>query len=109
MPFLEYALLALLGSAGAAGPGEAPNGPSTRILTADTVSQPSGGTGFVGQKKPRYHEKVTKTGRRHRRHRRGHRPKLAADSGKKATNSKSSGLGTALCGPVKTKTNGSIG
>jgi hypothetical protein len=48
MAFLEYMLLALLGSAGTFSPGEAP----ARTFTADAVTQPGGGTeGLLGQKK----------------------------------------------------------
>ena len=52
MPFLEYILLALLGTAGAATPG----GPVTDTFTADALTQPSGGTeGLLGQN--RHHKK----------------------------------------------------
>ena len=44
MPFVEYMLLAILGSAGAAAPGATPGGPSTRTFTADAITQPIGGT-----------------------------------------------------------------
>jgi hypothetical protein len=91
MPFLEYMLLALLGSAGAATPSEAP----TRTFTADAVTQPSGGTedllaqatgGSPGKqagtgRKGRHHAEA----RRH--HRRGHRHPKVYESGKKATKS----------------------
>jgi hypothetical protein len=50
MPFLEYALLVLIGSAGAATPGETPNGKLMRTITADAVIQPTGTTeGLVTQ------------------------------------------------------------
>jgi hypothetical protein len=72
MPFLEYVLLALLGSAG----GATPAGTPARTLTADAVTQPSGSTeGLFGQvlkgkvhgaarRRPRGHKrsKVTGTG-----------------------------------------------
>jgi hypothetical protein len=82
MPFLEYALLALIGSAGAATPGETPRGPSTRTLTADAITQPSGTTeGLLAQATGGSTDKQAGTGRKGRRHlearrkhyRKGHR------------------------------------
>ena len=69
MPFIEYMLLAILGSAPATG------GTSASTFTADAVSQPSGGTagdpmGLFGQKKPTTGKKPlehSKTSRRHHR------------------------------------------
>jgi hypothetical protein len=56
MPFFKYILAALLGSNVIAAPGAAPEGPSTRALTADAITQPGGGTeGLVGQN--RHHKK----------------------------------------------------
>jgi hypothetical protein len=65
MPIIEYMLLALLGSAGAATPGGTPGGPFTRTFTADSVTQPSGGTeGLLGEadtgRKGRRHLKATR-------------------------------------------------
>jgi hypothetical protein len=42
MAFVEYILLAVLGSTGAAASG-APSSPSIRTLDADAIAQPSGG------------------------------------------------------------------
>ena len=89
MAFLEYMLLALLGSASAT-PGVASGTPSTRTFTADAVTQPSGGTeGLLGQKKPG-EDKEAGTGRKgrshaRRHHRKGHRHGKVYESGKKAT------------------------
>jgi hypothetical protein len=88
MPFLEYVLIALLGSAGAAVPGGTPGGASTRILTADIVTQPGGGTeGLPGQATGGSSDKQAGTGRkgRHRTHYRRGKGHRAFDSGKKAT------------------------
>jgi hypothetical protein len=72
MPFLEYMLLALLGSAGTG-----PAGTPTRTFTADAVTQPSGGTEGLGQKKPGEGKEAGtgRKGRSHarRHHRRGHK------------------------------------
>jgi len=87
MPFIEYMLLAILGSA----PGAVPGGTAARTITADSVTQPSGGTvgdlndgiGFIGQqpgdktgtaktpgtsKKPLVHARSTQHRGRGRRH-----------------------------------------
>ena len=87
MPFFEYMLLAVLGSAPAAIPGGTP----ARTITADSVTQPSGGTvsdlsagiAFVGQDtggdkgsskvKPETGKKPLEHARSARHHRRGHR------------------------------------
>ena len=42
MAFVEYVLLALLGST-AAGPGVAPGGSPVRTFAADSIAQPAGG------------------------------------------------------------------
>ena len=104
MPFLEYMLLAFLGSAPATVVGGTPSGPATtRTITADAITQPGGrtagdlsaGLAFVGQatggstdsrksgtgKKPLEHTRS----RRH--HRRSHSHKGAIESGKKVTKS----------------------
>lgn len=80
MQFLEYMLLALLGSAGAATPGGTPGSPSMRTIPADAVSQPSGGTGELpGQATGGSSDKQAGTGRKGVRHaarkhyRKGHR------------------------------------
>jgi hypothetical protein len=93
MPFVEYMLLALLGS-GAAIPGETPGGPSPRTFTADAVTQPSGGIeGLLGQATGGSPGKQAGTGRKGRvhtsarHHRRGHRRGKVYESGKKATKS----------------------
>ena len=81
MPLVEYVLLAILGSAGAAIPGGAPGTP--RTFGADAVVQPSGGTG-LGQTgggstdtttppKTAVGKKATKTHTSRRHHRRGHK------------------------------------
>ena len=93
MAFLEYMLVALLGSAGAAAPGGTPGEPSTRTFTADAVTQPSGGTeGLLGQATGGSTDKQAGTGRKgrvhleaRRHHRRGHRHGKVITSGKKAT------------------------
>jgi hypothetical protein len=93
MAFLEYMLLALLGSAGVAAPGATSGVPLTRTFTADAVTQPSGGAeGLLGQATGGSTDKQAGTGRkgRHhlearRRHRRGHRHGKVYESGKKAT------------------------
>ena len=43
MAFVEYLLLAVLGSTGAAASGGTPSSPSTRTFDADAIAQPSGG------------------------------------------------------------------
>ena len=89
MPFLEYMLLAFLGSApatvvGGTSPAAAP----ARTITADAISQPGGGTAgdlnaglaFVGQdtggstdrRKPETGKKPLEHTRSARHHRRGH-------------------------------------
>jgi len=103
MPFVEYILLAFLGSAPATIAGRASSGTaSTRIITADAVSQPGGGTAgdlnagvaLVGQagggstdsKRPTTGKKPLEHTRSRRHHRRGHAHQGgAATSGKKAT------------------------
>jgi hypothetical protein len=93
MPFFKYVLLAILGSAGAAAPAVTPGEPSPRTLTAEAITQPTGGTeGLFGQATGGSPGKQAGTGRKgrvHTRSRRGHRrhhrtdkdPKL--DTGKK--------------------------
>jgi hypothetical protein len=89
MPVFEYVLVALLGAAGATSP-EMPGGPSMRTLTADIVTQPSGGTeGLLGQAtsgSPSRHADTGRKGRRHvearRRHRR-HKHRRVNTTGKK--------------------------
>jgi hypothetical protein len=49
MAFVEYILLALLGSTGAAAPGGTPSSPSIRTLGAEAIVQPSGGSGLSEQ------------------------------------------------------------
>jgi hypothetical protein len=67
MPVFEYVLLALLGAAGAATPAETPSGPSLRTLTADIVTQPSGGVeGLFGQNTGGSTDKHAGTGRKGR-------------------------------------------
>jgi hypothetical protein len=91
MALLEYMLLALLGSAGAATPG----GPVTRTFTADSVTQPSGGTecegiGLVGQVIKGSRENVDKKGRHQveaRRRRRAHKQRKVTDSPSKVSSS----------------------
>ena len=73
MPFLEYMLLALLGTASAT-PGATPS----RAFTADAVTQPGGGTeGVLGQAGGGTTGKAGtgRKGRSHarRHHRRGHK------------------------------------
>ena len=103
MAFLEYMLLALLGTAGAATPG-----PVTRTFTADAVTQPGGGTeGVLVQATGGSPGKQAGTGRKGRHHvaarrhglpsdyneasrrhtRKGHRRGKVYESGKKATKS----------------------
>jgi hypothetical protein len=79
MPFFEYVLVALLGSAGAAVPAVTPGDASMRTLTADIVTQPSGGTeGLLGGSadKSRKHYRRGTGNRKHyhRRHRHGLNP-----------------------------------
>jgi hypothetical protein len=92
MSFFKYALVALLGSAGAATPGATPGSPSMRTVPADAVSQPSGGTGeSLGQATGGSTDKHAGTGRkgrshleaRRRHHRRGHRHSKLTSGGKK--------------------------
>ena len=91
MPFLEYMLLAILGSAPAAIPGGTP----ARTITADSITQPGGGTigdlnagiGLLGQatggstgastgKKPTTGKKPLEHTRSARHHRRTHKGKI---------------------------------
>ena len=70
MPFIEYMLLAILGS------GPATGGTVARTITADAVSQPSGGaagdpTGLFGQKKPTTGKKPLEHAKTSRAHHRG--------------------------------------
>ena len=48
MAFVEYVLLAVLGSTGAAASGGTPSSPSTRTFDADAIAQPSGGAADEG-------------------------------------------------------------
>ena len=87
MPIIEYMLLALLGSASAATPAGTPAGPLTRTLTADAVTQPSGGTeDLLGQAtggSPGKQAGPGKKGRHveaRRHHRRGHRRTMSQSS-----------------------------
>jgi hypothetical protein len=91
MPFFKYVLLAILGSAGAT-PGGTAGSPLTRTLSADAVTQPSGGTeSLLGQATGGSTDKQAGTGRkgRHhvearRQHRKGHRhDKVLTTGGKK--------------------------
>ena len=69
MPIIEYMLLALLGTAGAAAPGGIPSRLSTRTLDVDVVTQPKGGTaGLPGQDTGGDKDKQAGTGRRDRSH-----------------------------------------
>jgi len=52
MAYLEYILLALLGSTGAAAPAGTPGGESTPILNSDAITQPNGAVSGYSQKKP---------------------------------------------------------
>ena len=76
MPVFEYVLVAFLGAAGATS-AETPGGSSMRTLTADIVTQPSGGTeGLLGQATSGSPGRQAGTGRKGRRHveaRRRHR------------------------------------
>jgi hypothetical protein len=90
MAFIEYVLVALLGSAGAAAPAATPGGgASTPVFNADSIAQPDGGVGGgYFQKKPGKeprHDSEVKTS--HRRHHKGrhHRHPRSLESGKKAT------------------------
>ena len=92
MQFLEYMLLALLGSAGAATPGGTPGSPSMRTIPADAVSQPSGGTGELpGQATGGSTDKQAGTGRKGVRHaarkhyKNRHRHSKLTTGGKKGT------------------------
>ena len=80
MAFLEYMLLALLGTAGAATPGGTP----ARTFTADAVTQPSGGTEVLltQDTPPKKSSRHREARRRHRGHRHG-----KDLTGKKATKS----------------------
>lgn len=49
MAFIEYLLLVVLGSVGAAVPGGTARNPPTRILDSDTIVQPSGGAADEGR------------------------------------------------------------
>jgi hypothetical protein len=93
MPFIEYMLVALLGS-GAAIAGETSSSPSPQTFNADAVTQPSGGTeGLLAQATGGSPGKQAGTGRKGRvhtstrHHRRGHRRGKVYESGKKATKS----------------------
>ena len=74
MAFLEYMLLALLGSASAT-----PAGTLARTFTAEAITQPAGGAegvvGQVGGGTPGKHAGTGRKGRSHARrtHRRGHK------------------------------------
>jgi hypothetical protein len=91
MALLEYILVALLGSTGAAAPGGTRDGGSAPTFNAESIVQPNGGVaGEYFQKKPGKDEGTTPPAKSHARrrhhrthHRRGHRS--TADSGKKAT------------------------
>jgi hypothetical protein len=100
MPVFEYVLLALLGSAGAAAPGTTPENPAMRTITADAVTQPSGGadgdgnfsagTGLPGQATGGSPGKQAGTGRKGRSHlaarkpnRRGHKHTKLITGGRK--------------------------
>lgn len=84
MPFFEYVLVALLGSAGAAVPTVTPGDASMRTLTADIVTQPSGGTEgatggttkiATGNKSRKHYRRGTGNRKHyHRRHRHGLNP-----------------------------------
>jgi len=97
MPLFEYMLLAILGSAPAATPGGTP----ARTITADAVTQPSGGTigdltagiGFLRQdtggstdrgtgKKPTTGKKPLEHTRSARHHRRAHKGKVIKENTK---------------------------
>ena len=94
MAFIEYILLALIGSTGAAAPGAAPARGPARTLDAGALSQPRGGAmGDISESvfpnkntgsKTTSGKKATKTSAR-RHHRRRPHQRRAADSGKKAT------------------------
>jgi hypothetical protein len=88
MAFLEYVLLAVLGSSGAAAAPVAVGSPSLRTLDAGTIGQPHGGStensapasslpgqDTGGDKAAHSGKKATKTATRHHRpgHRRHHR------------------------------------
>jgi hypothetical protein len=98
MAFLEYMLLALLGSAGAAAPGGTPVVPVARTFSADAVTQPTGGTegegiSVLGQCTGRgifktsgaSGKKSTNPQAARKHYRRGHRHAKVTTSGKKAT------------------------
>jgi hypothetical protein len=99
MAFLEYMLLTLLGSAGAASPGT-----PARTFTADALTQPSGGTeGLLGQAPggdPDRPHNVAGTGRKGRyhleagrHHRRSHRRGKIATTGGSSVSSSTAGKG----------------
>jgi hypothetical protein len=104
MPFFEYMLLAILGSAPAAIPGATPE----RTITADAVTQPTGGTpvdvnagiGLLGQdtggstdagtgKKPTTGKKPIEHTRSARHHRSPHKGKEVRGTGKTRNSPKS--------------------
>ena len=91
MPLLEYVLLALLGSVGTATPGATLGGAPARTLTADAITQPSGGTeALLGQATGGSTDRHAGTGRKsvhhtaaRRHYRRGHRHAKVTTGGKK--------------------------
>lgn len=92
MPFVEYILLAFLGSTGAAAPGVTPSSPSIPTLGADAIVQPSGGSGSFqdtgGDKSKITRSESGKKAHKFesaRHHRKHHRRRRVAASGKKAT------------------------
>ena len=104
MPFLEYMLLAFLGSAPATIVGGTPSGATpARTLTAEALTQPGGGTerdlnaglALVGQdtggstdrRKPGTGKKPLEHTRSARHHRRGHSHKGRTASANKVTKS----------------------
>jgi hypothetical protein len=62
MAYLEYILLALLGSTGVAAPAATPGDSSTSALNADAITQPNGAVSEYSQKKP-LKTNVTQKGR----------------------------------------------
>jgi hypothetical protein len=74
MRFIEYVLAAILGSSGIAA--AEPTSPATRTLTADAITQPSGGTeGLLGQ--IRHHKKPANHAGAKKPYRPGRHPKIA--------------------------------
>jgi hypothetical protein len=95
MRFIEYILAAVLGSAGVATAGT-PGEPSTRTLTADAITRPSGGAkGLFGRNPggdPDRPDKVVGTGRKGRLHaRRGRRTTRKTGNTAATTNGKKAG------------------